>query len=187
MALSALQGSSKVMWTRRRWFFTRLSACREIPELAASEMMATNWKKEVLDVFIGGGRIDRFCKAAVTRQGVDLIGGSDLLCAHEAVFLLDVDVVDGETLLGPGLVTHAAVGTPDHATLTPGHLQKTCRITYWKDDIGLSGERCMNPSCTIQALQMHRAVCGSASRASYLGDFIWSSELIDELVQRIER
>lgn len=44
MALSALQGSSKVMWTLRLWFFTRLSACREIPELAASEMMATNWK-----------------------------------------------------------------------------------------------------------------------------------------------
>lgn len=53
MALSALQGSSKVMWTRRLWFFTRLSACREIPELAASEMMATNWAKEVW--IIGGG------------------------------------------------------------------------------------------------------------------------------------
>ncbi|TNN41605.1 hypothetical protein EYF80_048220 [Liparis tanakae] len=48
MALSALHGSSKVMWTRRRWFFTRLSACREIPELAASEMMATNWETEGL-------------------------------------------------------------------------------------------------------------------------------------------
>lgn len=42
MARSALHGSSKVMWTLRLWFFTRLSACREIPELAASEMMATN-------------------------------------------------------------------------------------------------------------------------------------------------
>lgn len=44
MARSALQGSSKVIWTLRLWFLTRLSACREIPELAASEMMATNWK-----------------------------------------------------------------------------------------------------------------------------------------------
>lgn len=26
---------------------------------------------------------------------------SDLLSAHEAIFLLDVDVVDGETLLSP--------------------------------------------------------------------------------------
>ena len=43
MALSALHGSSSVMWTLRRWFFTRRSACREIPELAASEMMAMFW------------------------------------------------------------------------------------------------------------------------------------------------
>jgi len=40
MALSALQGSSRVMCTRRRWFTARLSACREMPELAASEMIA---------------------------------------------------------------------------------------------------------------------------------------------------
>ena len=40
IALSALHGSSSVMWTLRRWFFTRRSACSEIPELAASEMMA---------------------------------------------------------------------------------------------------------------------------------------------------
>lgn len=40
MALSALQGSSSVMWTLLLWFFTRRSACKEIPELAASEMMA---------------------------------------------------------------------------------------------------------------------------------------------------
>lgn len=46
MALSALQGSSRVMWTLRLWFFTRLSACREIPELAASEIMATNLRRE---------------------------------------------------------------------------------------------------------------------------------------------
>lgn len=45
IALSALHGSSSVMWTLRRWFFTRRSACREIPELAASEMMAMFWLK----------------------------------------------------------------------------------------------------------------------------------------------
>lgn len=43
IALSALHGSSSVMWTLRRWFFTRRSACSEIPELAASEMMAMFW------------------------------------------------------------------------------------------------------------------------------------------------
>lgn len=43
MARSALQGSSSVMWTRRRWFWTRRSAWRETPELEASEMMATSW------------------------------------------------------------------------------------------------------------------------------------------------
>lgn len=43
MARSALQGSSSVMCTRRRWFWTRRSAWRETPELEASEMMATSW------------------------------------------------------------------------------------------------------------------------------------------------
>lgn len=52
MARSALHGSSKVMWTLRLWFFTRLSACREIPELAASEMMATSCKEQRLRLFI---------------------------------------------------------------------------------------------------------------------------------------
>lgn len=42
MARSALQGSSSVMWTRRFWFLTRLSAWREIPELEASEIIATS-------------------------------------------------------------------------------------------------------------------------------------------------
>lgn len=42
MARSALQGNSSVMWTRRFWFFTRLSAWREIPELEASEIIATS-------------------------------------------------------------------------------------------------------------------------------------------------
>ena len=42
MARSALQGNSNVMWTRRFWFFTRLSAWREIPELEASEIIATS-------------------------------------------------------------------------------------------------------------------------------------------------
>lgn len=46
MARSALQGSSSVMWTRRRWFWTRRSAWRETPELEASEMMATSWEDE---------------------------------------------------------------------------------------------------------------------------------------------
>ena len=41
MALSADQGNSSVMWTRRRWFATLLSACNEIPADAASEIIAT--------------------------------------------------------------------------------------------------------------------------------------------------
>lgn len=45
MARSALQGSSRVMCTRRFWFFTRLSAWREIPELEASEMIATSYRE----------------------------------------------------------------------------------------------------------------------------------------------
>lgn len=40
-ALSALHGISRVMWTRLFWFGTRLSAWREIPELAASDIIAT--------------------------------------------------------------------------------------------------------------------------------------------------
>lgn len=50
MARSALQGSSSVMCTRRRWFWTRRSAWRETPELEASEMMATSW-----DAWLGMG------------------------------------------------------------------------------------------------------------------------------------
>ena len=46
IALSALHGSSSVMWTRRFWLISRLSACREIPELAASEMMAMFWNRQ---------------------------------------------------------------------------------------------------------------------------------------------
>ena len=41
MALSALQGNSRVTCTRLFWFSARLSAWREIPELAASDIMAT--------------------------------------------------------------------------------------------------------------------------------------------------
>lgn len=41
MALSALQGNSRVTWTRRFWLIARLSAWRDIPELAASDIMAT--------------------------------------------------------------------------------------------------------------------------------------------------
>mmetsp|Transcript_79161 Transcript_79161/g.191468 ORF Transcript_79161/g.191468 Transcript_79161/m.191468 type:complete len:316 (+) Transcript_79161:1317-2264(+) len=43
MAWSALHGSSSVMCTRRRRFCTRRSACSEMPEEAASEMMATSF------------------------------------------------------------------------------------------------------------------------------------------------
>lgn len=46
MARSALHGSSSVMCTLLLLFCTRLSAWREIPELAASEMIATNFVKE---------------------------------------------------------------------------------------------------------------------------------------------
>merc|ERR1719186_7016 len=41
MAESADQGSSMVMWTLLLWLATLLSACREMPVLAASEMIAT--------------------------------------------------------------------------------------------------------------------------------------------------
>ena len=50
--------------------------------------------------------------------------GTDLLCVHEAVLLLDVDVVDGVALLRPRLVAHRAVGAPNHATFAPRHLQE---------------------------------------------------------------
>lgn len=40
--LSALQASSAVMWTRRRVLASDLSACRLMPVLAASLMMATS-------------------------------------------------------------------------------------------------------------------------------------------------
>ena len=46
IALSALQGSSSVMCTRRFWFSARRSACSEIPELAASEIMATSCRNQ---------------------------------------------------------------------------------------------------------------------------------------------
>jgi hypothetical protein len=59
MALSALQGSSSVIWTLRHWFFTRLSACREMPELAASEMMATSWGEEERGVEESGKEVSR--------------------------------------------------------------------------------------------------------------------------------
>lgn len=40
IALSALQGNSRVIWTLRLWFLALRSACNEIPELAASEIIA---------------------------------------------------------------------------------------------------------------------------------------------------
>ena len=43
MALSALQGSSHVKWTRRLWFEASALACREMPVLAASATMATSF------------------------------------------------------------------------------------------------------------------------------------------------
>lgn len=53
-----------------------------------------------------------------------LAGVSDLLSTHEAIFLLDVNMVDGKTLLSPWLITNAAVRTPHHTTLTTSHLEK---------------------------------------------------------------
>lgn len=59
---------------------------------------------------------------------------SDLLSTHEAVFFLDVDVVNGKTLLSPWLVTDAGVRTPNHTPLTPSHLQTKNYIVplFWK-------------------------------------------------------
>lgn len=51
MARSADQGSSSVMWTRRRWFRTRRSLCREMPLEAASEMMATSFSPSMKRCF----------------------------------------------------------------------------------------------------------------------------------------
>lgn len=45
IALSALHGNSRVICTLRLWFLARRSACNEIPELAASEMMAIFCKR----------------------------------------------------------------------------------------------------------------------------------------------
>mmetsp|Transcript_31322 Transcript_31322/g.78485 ORF Transcript_31322/g.78485 Transcript_31322/m.78485 type:complete len:201 (+) Transcript_31322:1322-1924(+) len=56
MALSADHGSSSVMWQRRRWLATRLSACSDTPVLAASEMIAMSlsphWKDSRSFMFI---------------------------------------------------------------------------------------------------------------------------------------
>lgn len=131
MALSALQGSSRVMWTLRFWLFTLLSACREIPELAASEMMATNWRKERgLDYYwsLYSSKVlldtDQSSHSSNENRNSTTSTLSDLFTTHEAVFLLEVDVVYGKTLLSPWLIADAAVRTPHHTTLTTSHLQK---------------------------------------------------------------
>ena len=64
MALSALQGSSQVKWTRRRRFSASALACREMPVLAASDTIATS--------------LSPFMKAAA-QQAVHLSHISDLL------------------------------------------------------------------------------------------------------------
>lgn len=86
------------------------------------------------EVWIIGGDLSEQCSLRCKFILVDLYAGhmsiwivvSDLLSTHEAIFLLDVDVVDGKTLLGPWLVTDAAIRTPHHTTLTTSHLQKKC-------------------------------------------------------------
>lgn len=46
-----------------------------------------------------------------------------LLSTHEAVLLLDVDVINRGPLFGPRLVADASIRTPHHTTLTASHLQ----------------------------------------------------------------
>ena len=54
IALSALQGSSIVMWHRRRWLATAAEACRLMPVEAASETMATSLRPCSLEGGQGG-------------------------------------------------------------------------------------------------------------------------------------
>ena len=65
-AWSAAQGSCKVMCTRLRWLATRRSACREMPALAASEMMATSflpsWKFLRSSMFNVSSSLSLSCK-----------------------------------------------------------------------------------------------------------------------------
>lgn len=47
---------------------------------------------------------------------------SHLLSIHEAIFLFDVDLVDGVALLSAGLVLDSAVRTTHHSAFTSCHL-----------------------------------------------------------------
>ena len=54
---------------------------------------------------------------------------SDLLSAHEAVFLLDVDVVNCVALFSPRLVSDTAIRPSHHTALTTRHLRKNTHDT----------------------------------------------------------
>lgn len=47
---------------------------------------------------------------------------SHLLSIHKAIFLFDVDLVDGVALLSAGLVLDSAVRPTHHSAFTPRHL-----------------------------------------------------------------
>lgn len=64
----------------------------------------------------------RYKETVFCHSSCELIGVSDLLSTHEAIFLLEVNVVDGKTLLSAGLIMDAAIRTPHHTTLTTSHL-----------------------------------------------------------------
>lgn len=59
LTLSALQGSSMVMCTRRRLLGTTDEACREMPVLAASLTMATSLRPWEHNRGWGGGGVVR--------------------------------------------------------------------------------------------------------------------------------
>lgn len=53
---------------------------------------------------------------------------SHLFSIHEAIFLFDVDLVDGVALLGAGLVPHAAVWLTHHSAFPSRHLNTHTHI-----------------------------------------------------------
>lgn len=130
MALSALQGSSSVMWTLLLWFFTRRSACKEIPELAASEMMAM--------FCLRSSHLLTTKKQEMNETSTPRKLSKYLLSIHEPLFLCQIEDFHGDVEFWAGLIGDAAIVVAHHATFATSHLQEnkiflfTWNTTYQK-------------------------------------------------------
>lgn len=116
--------------------------------------MATNCRKQ-----------RRVIRTVIQRRAVERRGLAYLLSTHEAVLLLDVDVVNCGSLFSPRLVTDDSIGTSHHATLTTSHLQDQTPLTT------RSGENCSQPQQELKAQVL--------AEGPYLRDFVWSSKFIN--------